>query len=144
MAVTKVYGKFLAKLCQAQFNWTNDTIKVALLSSTYTPNQDTHEFWSDVSSHEVSGTGYTAGGKAVTNKSLYYDADNNTQQLRCDSVSWENSTITARYAVVYKDTGTPSTSPLIAYVDFEQNLSSNNGTFQVTVPSDGLLKISTP
>lgn len=144
MPSTKVYGKFLEKLASGSINWVSDTVKVALLSSSYTPNQDTNEFFSEVVTYEITGTGYTAGGATVTGKSLYYDAATNTLQLRCNSVSWSNSTLTARYAVFYKSTGTNSTSPLIAYVDFDQNVSSTNGTFQIVVPADGLIKISTP
>jgi hypothetical protein len=41
-----------------------DTMKVALVSATYTPNQGTHVFFSDVT-NEVTGTGYTAGGATL-------------------------------------------------------------------------------
>lgn len=56
------------------------------------------------------------------------------------TVSWPSSTITARYAVIYKDTGTGSTSPLIGFVDFGQDESSSSGTFQITWHTDGILR----
>jgi hypothetical protein len=46
MAVTTtVYGLAQKHFASADINWASDTIKVALLTSTYTPNQDTHEFF---------------------------------------------------------------------------------------------------
>ena len=46
-----------------------DTIKVALLSSTAAYN-DTNQYWSDISANEITGTGYTAGGEALVNKTV--------------------------------------------------------------------------
>ena len=145
MAVTtKIYGKFMEHIVSGNaFSWQNDNIKVALLSSGYTPNQDVHAFFSDVQSYEITGTGYTTGGKEITSKSVYYDAATNTLQLKCSDIQWDNATITARYAVIYKDTGQASTSALIAYADFEQSVSATNGTFKVVVPTDGVIKLYT-
>jgi len=141
----KVYGKFMQYLVSGNsFNWQTDTIKMALLSSSYTPDQDNHDFFDDVQAHEISGTGYTVGGQALTNKSISYDPASNTLSLLCADVAWPESTITARYAVLYKDTGTPSTSPLIAYADFGASVSSTNGTFKVVVDPTGIIKLQTP
>jgi len=124
----------------APIDYLSDTIKCALLTSSYTPNQNTHEFWSDVSAQEVSGTNYTAGGTALGSKTL--SASGTTTTLDAADPSWANSTITARYAVFYKDTGTASTSPLIAYADFGSNISSTNGTFTVVLNASGLATIT--
>lgn len=51
-------------------NWGADSIKMALLGSGYTPNLSTQVHWADISSNEISGTGYTAGGQALTSKTL--------------------------------------------------------------------------
>src|SRR4051812_40307058 len=40
------------------------TLKMSIVTASYTPNQNTHDFWDDVSANEVTGTGYTAGGNA--------------------------------------------------------------------------------
>jgi hypothetical protein len=52
--------------------WTTATLKVALTTSTYTPNQDTHHFFSDIT-NEITGTGYTAGGATLTSPTTTYD-----------------------------------------------------------------------
>jgi hypothetical protein len=117
-----------------------DTIKCALVTSSYTPNQTTHEWWSDVSANDVSGTGYTAGGAALASKTI--SASSLVTTLDAADPSWSSSTITARYAVFYKDTGTGGTSPLIAYADFGGNISSTNGTFTVVLNASGLATIT--
>jgi len=122
-------------------DWLNDTIKVALLTSSYTPQQTTHEFFSAVSTFEVTGTGYTAGGATLANKTA--TTSSNVAVLNADNVTWSNSTITARYAVIYKDTGTPSTSPLLACVDFGSNYASSNGNFTIQWDATGIIRVTT-
>lgn len=138
MATTKTYGSLISKAFNKEVDWDTDTVKVALVTSTYTPDQDTHDYWSDVSANEASGTGYTAGGQALTTKTVTYDAATNVTKFDADDVSWANSTITARYAVVYVDTGTATSSPLVAYVDFGSDQSSSSGTFSVVWDSAGI------
>lgn len=139
MAVTaKLYG--LTQRDQwgsSPINWTSDTIKVALTTSSYTPDQDTHDFFNDVT-NEVSGTGYSAGGATLTTPTKTYTGATNVVKFDADDTSWSSSTITARLAVVYKSTGTGSTSPLILYMDFGADVSTTNGTFQITWDSAGL------
>lgn len=53
-------------------------------------------------------------------------------------VTWSSSTLTARYAILRKDTGTGSTSPVIGYMDFGENVSSTNSTFQVAWNASGI------
>lgn len=139
---TKAYGQFVAKALNKEIDWDSDTIKVMLTSSSYTPNQDTHAYKSDVT-NEVTGTGYTAGGQALTSKTLTYDSASNVVILDAADVTWASSTITARYAVVYDDTGTSSTSALIGYVDFGSDQSSSNGAFVITWDSTGIVRLTT-
>lgn len=83
-----------------------DTIKVALVSSTYTPNTASNQYYSSVSG--VIGTPATLTGKSVTDG--VFDASDVT----FTSVT---STATVTQLVLYKDTGTASNSPLIALID---------------------------
>jgi len=121
-------------------DYLTDTIKCALLTSSYTPVQATHEWWSDVSANDVSGTGYTGGGQALVSKTV--SASSLVTTMDAADPSWTSSTITARYAVFYKDTGSGATSPLIAYADFGGNISSTNGTFTVLLNASGLATIT--
>lgn len=114
-----------------------DTIKVALVTSSYTPDIDAHEDFADVT-NEVSGTGYTAGGETLT-VTVSQDNTNDRGTVDADDVTWSTATITARGAVIYKDTGTPATSLLICYVDFGSDKTSTAGDFIYTVHADGIL-----
>lgn len=149
MAVTAFwYGKAFANAFGGEtvgeavaIDWLSDTIKVAMCTSTYTPAQDTHEFFSDIT-NEVTGTGYTAGGATLANKTLTYTGGTNIDAFDADDVSWTSSTITARYAIIYKSTGTASTSPLMGYVDFGADQSTSDGTFLITWDAAGILKVT--
>lgn len=81
-----VYNRFLANLLNKEIDFEADTIKMAILSSSYTPAK-THNTWSDVSSNEVSGTGYTAGGKQVTTVSVTEDDTNHKAYVDFDDVT---------------------------------------------------------
>lgn len=124
MAVTATpYGKFCLKLGTGVHNFSSDTLKVMLVTSAYTPNLDTDEFANTPQANEASGTGYTAGGGTLASVTWTYDATNNRAQLAANSLTFTAITLTCRYAVVYKSTGTMSTSPLIGYIDFGVNKS---------------------
>jgi hypothetical protein len=139
MATTKTYGPLIQHVFAKRIDFTNDTIKVALVAGTYTPNQDAHSFWSEVSANEVTGTGYTAGGATLGTKSVAYDNATNRTTFTGANVSWPNSTITARYAVIYDDSpATAATKPIIAYVDFGSNQASSSGTFTVAWSGSGI------
>lgn len=143
MAVSaKAYGSLLGVLFTGAINYASDTIKVALCTSAYTPDQDTHDYFNDIT-NEVTGTGYTAGGATLASKTSTYTAGTNTQSLDAADVTWGSSTITARYAVIYKSTGTASTSPLIGYVDFGQDVVSSAGNFTITWDATGMLTLTT-
>ncbi len=140
---SKLYGNFLAKALNKEVDWDSDTIKVALLSSSYTPNQDTHDYFDDVSANEVTGTGYTSGGQTLGSKTVTYDSANNVIVLDAADVTWSSSTITARYAVVYNDSGaTAASKALIGYVDFSSDQSSTNGNFTITWDATGIVRIT--
>jgi len=117
-------------------------VKCAIVKSTYTPNQNTHDFWDDVSSTEVSGTGYTAGGNVMSNGAASVDVSGNVTVDLDDPATWSQNGAgftDGRRAIIYKDTGTASTSRLIAYSDdFGANKGNVDGDFTITLNSAGL------
>lgn len=135
-----IYNAFKKNIMNGSIDLDTDTIKVMLVTSSYTPNQDLHDYKDDVT-NEVSGSGYTAGGATLSNKSVTQDNTNDKGVFDADDVTWTNSTITARGAVLYKDTGTPATSPLICYFDFGSDQSSSNGDFTISWSSSGILSL---
>lgn len=140
---SKLYGQFLQQALNKEVDWDTDTIKVALLSNSYTPDQDAHNYFDDVVANEVTGTGYTAGGATLANKTNTYNSSTNVIVLDADDVTWSSSTITARYAVVYDASpATNATKPLIGYVDFGSDQSSSNGNFTITWDATGIVRIT--
>lgn len=143
MATSKAYGNVVKAVFNKELDWDSDDIRVMLLSNAYTPNQDTHDYLDDVQAFEVTGTGYTAGGSALTGKTSTYDAANNVLVLDAADVTWANSTITARYAVLYDNSGAAAASkPLIGYVDLVSDQASINGNFTIEWDASGILRVN--
>jgi hypothetical protein len=61
--------------------------------------------------------------------------------LDCADLTWPGSTITPRGIVIYKSTGTASTSPLIAYDTTGADVPTTNGTLTYTVDPVGLVVV---
>jgi len=140
---SKLYGNFVVKSFNKEIDWDSDTIKVALITNAYTPDQDGHDYYDDVVANEVSGTGYTAGGNTLANKTNTYNSATNVIVLDADDTTWASSTITARYAVIYDATpATNATRPLIGFVDFGSDQSSSNGNFTITWDATGIVRVT--
>ena len=136
-----IYNDFKKNIMNGNIDLDTNTIKVMLVTSSYTPDQDAHEFKSSVT-NEVSGTGYVAGGAALANKTVTADDTDNEGVFDADDVTWSSSTIIARGAVIYKDTGNAATSPLICYLDFTTDKSSSNGDFTISWNAEGLVNLA--
>jgi len=119
-----------------------DTIKIALLTSSYTPDADAHDFFDDVSANEVAASGTYAAGGATLTVTLTQDNTDDEGVFDAADVSFTSFTGTARYAVVYKSTGVASTSPLICLIDFGSNQTATNGIFTITFAAEGILNLN--
>lgn len=143
MAVTgKLYGKGMLSLGNKEIDWNTDTIKCALTTSSYTPDQDAHDYFDDITNELSTANGYTAGGATLANCTMTYTGASNVAKFDADDVVWSSSTLTARYAIIYRSTGTASTSPLIAYVDFGADVSSTSSNFTITWDAAGIFTIT--
>lgn len=134
MATGKWFGPAIGKVLGKQVDLVNDSIKVGLVTASYTPNQDTHDEWADVSANETSGIGYTAGGKVLSSKTMTYDGTNNWWTFDAADLTWSSVSVSFRYAVIYDDTA--SGKPLLGYVDF--------GSTQTATAQDLIIKWETP
>ena len=95
------------------------TVRLILLKSTYTPDQDAHRTKADlvVASNELAAGGdYVAGGGTVTNPTRAYTAAGNISTLDGDDVVWTNLSGTFRYVALVD--GTASTGILYGWGDF--------------------------
>ncbi len=137
MAVTSFLpGQITGSVYAALANFLGHAVKVMLLDSGYTPNQDTDVLRADVVAHEVTGTNYTSGGKYLTGKTATYDSGTKKTTFDADDAVWPSSTITAHYAAVYDADG--AGQPLLQVVNFGGNVASSSSTFTVTWPAGGL------
>lgn len=137
-----IFNSFLHSFALQDLNLVSDTLKVALMPSSFLADRDANNSWADISIQEVTGEGYTAGGMVLTGTALDRQDASDNVKFTANDVSWVASTLTARYAVIYKDTGDATTSTLIAAIDFGADKSSVNGTFTVQWNPDGIFTLS--
>ena len=101
------YTKGKEKILSADIDWVTDTIKVLLVKNTYPQNLATDEFLSDIEAYRLN-TDQTLSGKSITD-GIFDAAD----------ATWTAVTAgdTSEGVVIYKDTGSAATSPLLIYID---------------------------
>ena len=130
----KWFGKGMLAVMAGDIPLDGADIYAMITTSTYTPNQDTHDFRNDVT-NEVTGDGYTAGGKLYS-CSLAYDAASQEARFIVTDLAWTAATITGRTVVFYRALGGASSAdPLIGYITYDQNISSTNGTWTADIDS---------
>lgn len=114
-------------------------VKGALITDAATPAFDTHDFFSDLEANEVSGSGYTAGGKILTTTEVTVGSPA-AGQMKFDTAdpAWTASTITNAMALVaYLEVGASSADMLLFLSDFVTAVSTVAGTLTVQVAANG-------
>lgn len=127
---------FKVELLQAVHNFgptSADTFNIALYTGAASIGASTTAY---TTSGEVTGTGYSAGGQALT-ISVSPTSGNNTSgvptaYITFANASWPNATFTARGALIYNVTqGNKS----VAVLDFGADKTVAGDTFQVIFPT---------
>jgi hypothetical protein len=127
-----IFNSALNDAFNGNIDFGSDTFKVMLVTSSYTPNKDTHTKRSDVT-NEVGNSGTYAAGGAVATVSVTNDTANDRQDVSLGSASFTSATITAAGAVYYKSRGgAASADELVAFIDFGGNVTSTAGTWALT------------
>lgn len=119
-----LYGLGRNKFLTGDIDWVSDTIKLYLIDTNdYSVSIDTDEYQDDIGASAKVATATLSGKSAALGVA---DATDTT----FTSVSGDVS----EALVIWKDTGTPSTSPLIAYLDTGTGLpvTPNGGDISVT------------
>jgi len=110
-----LYDLVKEKLMDGTIDLDNDTFQVLLTTSAYTPNQATHDFVDDIT-NEVTGNGYA---RQTLTSVQWVTSGGANGQMKFDAANpvWTASggSIVARYWVLFKNTGSDATSPLMAY-----------------------------
>lgn len=119
------------------------TLKCAIVTATYTVDQNLHDFFDDIGANQVSGTNYTAGGNTCATPTwtgpdgaglMTFDASDPAAWLQ-SGTGFSNG----RRAIFYYDTGTSTTSRLVAYTaDFGADSGNVAGDFSVAINAAGI------
>ena len=116
---------FKAELYQAIHNLATDTLKIALYTGNANLNEATTEY---TTANEVSGTGYVAGGVALTGVTI--NSSGFTAYVDFDNVVF-NASVTARCALIYNSS---KANRSVAVLDFGSDKTSAN--FTITMPAN--------
>lgn len=140
MATTNNYEQFLYLIFTNAVDLQNDTLKVALMSPSYSFDA-TQTSWASVSANEIAnGNGYTDGGETITTATITQSAG--SVKFTCDNPSWVASggdIGPAESAVIYADV---TNKPLLFLLDFETSITAVDGaTLELRVSSVGLFDV---
>lgn len=96
-------NEFLHQLGNGAVDMLNDSIVAVLLLATYTQDKD-HDGYTDVSTYEVSGTGYVAKNKALGTKAWAKDDSGDFAWFNSADLQWSGATLTGVTRVALIDT----------------------------------------
>jgi hypothetical protein len=116
-----------------------DDVRCMLITVTRAPVKATDETMVDIDDNEVTGTNYTAGGFDCSNQDIALAAG--TVTFDVDDCIWYQSGSgfnDARYAVLYKYTGTPANDRVIAYADLGGNKGNVSGDLTLEMDAAGV------
>ncbi len=130
MAITQAMAtSFKVQLLNGQQNFSANTFKLALYTSSATLNENTTAY---SATNEVASTGnYSAGGNTLT-VSVTPTNSGNVAYISFANTSWANATITANGALIYNNSKSNSA---VAVLAFGGDKTSTNGTFAVNFPT---------
>ena len=124
---------FKAEVLDEQHDLVADTIKIALYTSSASLGAGTTAY---STTNEITGTGYTAGGVALSSKTV--DTSGTTAYFDSADPSWTSATFTANGALIYNDT---NSDKAIAVLAFGGDFTVAGGTFQIVFPAAGTAAI---
>ena len=125
-----VPDSFKTDLLKGTFNFDSSggsTFYLALYTSSASFSTATTSY---SATNEVSGTGYAAGGQALTNNGVAISS--NIAYVDFADETWTSATITARYGLIYKSS---ASNEAVLVLDFGGDKTSTNGDFTVAFPA---------
>jgi hypothetical protein len=130
MAITQAMAtSFKVQLLNGQHNFSANTFKLALYTSSATINENTTAY---SATNEVASTGnYSAGGNTLS-VSVTPTNSGNVAFISFANTFWANATITANGALIYNSN---LSNAAVCVLAFGGDKSSTNGTFAVNFPT---------
>jgi hypothetical protein len=122
---------FKSELLTAEHNFSasgGNTFRIALYTSSATLDATTTAY---SATNEVSGTGYTAAGNALTN--VNPTTSGTTAFTDFADTTWSSSTITANGALIYNDSH--ASDAAVCVLAFGGDKTSTNGDFTIQFPT---------
>lgn len=130
-------NSFKQEVFEAVHDFTADTFKIALYTSSANLDQSTTEY---TATGESSGSGYTAGGLALTGTTVTLSGT--AAYIDFADATWSSASFTARGALIYNSS---KSNKAVAVLDFGADKVAN-GNFVVKFPandaSSALLRFS--
>ena len=132
MAITSaICNSFKTEILKGVHNFTassGDTFNLALYTSDATLNKSTTAY---TTSNEVSGSGYTAKGNALTSTTPALSTDTAV----CDfaDTSFTSASFTARGCLIFNDSA--SGDPAVCAIAFGSDKTVTSGTFTIQFPT---------
>ena len=132
MAITSaICNSFKTEILKGVHNFTassGDTFNLALYTSSAALNKSTTAY---TTSEEVSGSGYTAKGNALTSVTPALSTDTAV----CDfaDTSFTSASFTARGCLIFNDSAT--SDPAVCVIDFGADKTVTSGTFTIQFPA---------
>lgn len=126
-------NSFKQEMLQAGQNLATDTLKMALYTAFSDIGPETTVY---TTSNEVTGTGYAAGGVAVTGATISTQTtgpDAGTVYVDFNNVSWPGANFVARGALIYNVTRSNKT---VAVLDFGSDKTFTSANNTVTMPAN--------
>jgi len=130
-------------LGQQLHNFGGDTFKVGLIDGSIVPAQTSAAAWGTFSSSEVSGTGYSAGGVALSGASFNEASGTATFDATDTTFSYNAAgPEDARYAILYNDSDATTPKAAIGWLDLGTEVSLRDGDLVLQWAGDGIHQIA--
>jgi hypothetical protein len=138
-----VFEEFALTIGEKKIAFGADTFYVALIDNTTAPTAaDATPVWADYSANECSGTGYTAGGAALTGISWTEAAGVATFDDTAN-VSWSQNAAGPTdiyYAILYS--GTSTNDDCVCFIDMGGPVSLADGDVSITWNASGIFTVT--
>lgn len=134
------------KAFDGQVSWYGGNVKAALMKTGWAPNQDTNDYWNDISSSELAATGNYAKKTLTGTTAAYIPPESGYGghvDFYADDIQWANLTSSENFQwiAIFQDTGDASTSPLLGYIKLADSTAAVNQNFSVEWGSGVVLQI---
>lgn len=128
MAITQaVCNSFKTELLGGIHDLDTDVLNIALFTSAATLDASTTTY---STTNEATGTGYSAGGIALTGATI--SLSGSTAIVDFNDASFSNVSITARGALIYN---TSKANRAVAVLDFGSDITAANIDFEIIFPT---------